>query len=59
MRVKPQRNGSGNGPEKKDNSRKIEALQSAVRNGKYSIESRKVAEKIIKDALREIRGRLR
>lgn len=56
--MKSNRKDGGNGSAKKNNSRKMQALQSAVKKGKYRVESRKIAEKIVKDAVREIRDRL-
>jgi len=50
---------SGNGGKKGSDPRKIQALRNAVDSGNYRVESRKVAEKIVKDAVREIRSRLR
>ena len=49
----------GNGAGKGSNPRKIQALRNAVESGKYRVESRKVAERIVSDAVREIRGRLK
>jgi anti-sigma28 factor (negative regulator of flagellin synthesis) len=34
-------------------------LRNAVENGSYRVEPEKVADKIVKDAVREIRNRLR
>ncbi|MBI5576218.1 MAG: flagellar biosynthesis anti-sigma factor FlgM [Deltaproteobacteria bacterium] len=49
----------GNEPGKGSDSRKIQEIRTAVSNGKYRVESDKVAEKIVRDAVREIRGRLK
>ncbi len=57
-RLKPS-DRKGNGGGKGSNPRKIQALRNAVDSGKYRVDSRKVAERIIKEALREIRGRAR
>lgn len=47
----------GNG--KGDDPLKVKTLRIAVIGGKYRVESKKVAEKIVGNAVREIRGRLR
>ncbi len=39
--------------------KKMTDLRIAVENGSYRVESKKVADKIVKDAVREIRSRLR
>ena len=39
--------------------KKVADLRTAVDNGTYRVESKKVAEKIVRDAVREIRNRLR
>jgi len=39
--------------------KKVADLRTAVDNGTYRVEAKKVAEKIVKDAVREIRNRLR
>lgn len=39
--------------------RKVAHLRDAVESGRYRVEARKVADKIVKDAVREIRSRLR
>lgn len=36
----------------------VARLRNAVENGTYRVEARKVADKIVKDAVREIRSRL-
>jgi anti-sigma28 factor (negative regulator of flagellin synthesis) len=37
----------------------VQELRTALEGGKYRVEPRKVADKIIRDAVRVIRGRLR
>ncbi len=49
----PGRVANGNGVKKVTN------LRDAVENGSYHVEAEKVADKIVKDAVREIRNRLR
>jgi len=49
----PGRVASGNGV------KKVTDLRNAVENGSYRVEAKKVADKIVKDAVREIRTRLR
>jgi len=39
--------------------KKVADLRTAVDNGTYRVEAKKVAEKIVRDAVREIRNRLR
>lgn len=39
--------------------KKVTVLRNAVENGSYRVEAEKVADKIVKDAVREIRSRLR
>jgi hypothetical protein len=39
--------------------KKVTDLRNAVENGSYRVEAEKVADKIVKDAVREIRNRLR
>ena len=39
--------------------KKVADLRTAVDNGPHRVESNKVAEKIVRDAVREIRNRLR
>lgn len=39
--------------------KKVADLRSAVESGRYRVEPKKVADKIVKDAVREIRNRLR
>jgi anti-sigma28 factor (negative regulator of flagellin synthesis) len=39
--------------------KKVADLRAAVNNGTYRVESRKVADKIVKDAVRDIRSRTR
>lgn len=56
--MKPKRKDDGNGSAKNSDSRKMQELHSAVKKGKYRVESRKIAEKIVKDAVQEIRDRL-
>ncbi len=38
---------------------KVADLRTAVDNGTYRVDAKKVAEKIVRDAVREIRNRLR
>lgn len=52
-RKKDNGKGKGAGPPK------AETLRIAVDGGKYRVESKKVADKIVMKAVREIRGRLR
>jgi anti-sigma28 factor (negative regulator of flagellin synthesis) len=49
----PGRGANGNGV------KKVTDLRNAVENGSYRVEAEKVADKIVKDAVREIRTRLR
>ncbi len=49
----------GNGNEKGGDPRRVQELRTALEGGKYRVEPRKVADKIIRDAVRVIRGRLR
>jgi hypothetical protein len=49
----PGRAAKGNGV------KKVTDLRCAVENGSYRVEPEKVADKIVKDAVREIRNRLR
>jgi anti-sigma28 factor (negative regulator of flagellin synthesis) len=37
----------------------VAALRAAMNNGTYRVEPKKVADKIVKDAVRDIRSRLR
>lgn len=46
-------------PSKRSAVKKVADLRTAVEGGTYRVESRKVADKIVKDALREIRNRHR
>jgi len=39
--------------------KKVADLLTSVNNGTYRVESKKVADKIVKDAVRDIRSRLR
>lgn len=39
--------------------KKVAALRAAMNNGTYRVEPKKVADKIVKDAVRDIRSRLR
>ena len=39
--------------------KKVADLRTAVNNGTYRVEPKKVADKIVKDAVRDIRSRLR
>jgi hypothetical protein len=39
--------------------KKVTDLRNAVKNGSYRVEASRVADKIVKDAVREIRNRLR
>ena len=39
--------------------KKVTVLRNAVENGSYRVEPEKVADKMVKDAVREIRNRLR
>lgn len=39
--------------------KKVTDLRNAVENGSYRVEPEKVADKIVRDAVREIRNRLR
>jgi len=48
-----------NGKEKGCDPRRIQELRTALEEGKYRVEPRKVADKIVRDAVRVIRGRLR
>jgi hypothetical protein len=48
-----------NGASKGRTVKKVADLKTAVDNGTYMVESRKVADKIVKDAVRDIRTRLR
>lgn len=50
---------SPEGAAKGGSVKKVADLRAAVDNGTYRVESRKVADKIVKDALRDIRSRLR
>jgi anti-sigma28 factor (negative regulator of flagellin synthesis) len=46
-------------PSKGSAVKKVADLRTAVEGGTYRVEARKVADKIVKDALREIRNRHR
>jgi anti-sigma28 factor (negative regulator of flagellin synthesis) len=46
-------------PPKGSAVKKVADLRNAVEGGTYRVEARKVADKIVKDALREIRNRHR
>ena len=50
---------SPGGPANRNGVKKVTDLRSAVENGSYRVEAKKVADKIVKDAVREIRNRLR
>lgn len=58
-RVNPSENKKGNGKARGGDPRKVQALRTSVGDGKYRVESRKVADRIVRDAVREIRNRLR
>ena len=58
-RVNPSDRKKGNGKERGGDPRKVQALRTSVEGGKYRVESRKVADRIVRDAVREIRSRLR
>ena len=53
LRPSPGSGGNGNGV------KKMTDLRNAVENGSYRVEPEKVADKIVKDAVREIRNRIR
>ncbi len=60
--IKEAENKSAPSPEgtaKGSSVKKVADLRSAVDSGTYRVESRKVADKIVKDALRDIRSRIR
>lgn len=57
--VKPSDSKKGNGKEKGGGPLKVETLRNAVDGGKYRVESKKVAEKIVRKAVLELRVRLR
>lgn len=50
--------GSTAGRGTKRGVKNVARLRTEVENGAYRVEARKVAEKIVKDAVREIRSRL-
>ncbi|MGE5699416.1 MAG: flagellar biosynthesis anti-sigma factor FlgM [Deltaproteobacteria bacterium] len=50
---------SPDGAERGGGVKKVAALRAAMNNGTYRVESKKVADKIVKDAVRDIRSRLR
>lgn len=48
-----------NGAAKARTVKKVADIRTAVDNGTYRVEAKKVADKIVKDAVRDIRNRLR
>lgn len=53
--LRPSPGGGANG----NGVKKMTVLRNAVENGSYRVEPAKVADKIVKDTVREIRNRLR
>lgn len=52
-------NGNGKAPSKGGGAKKVAVLRTAISSGKYRVESGKIADKMVKDAVRELRVKLR